>query len=143
MQKEVRHDHIISGLTGGHNTDSLSKEKAVFYDLELLYNVKRLTAPGNRTPPFAKKVAVILTNLSLLIKYEKKGTNMKNILVALTLMVFSTSAFAGSCPMMAGKVKSKIEQAQKLHDAGMKAHSDGDHSKSEQLLNEALDLFKS
>ena len=42
-----------------------------------------------------------------------------------------------------GKVKTKIEQAQKLHDAGMKAHSDGDHSKSEQLLNEALDLFKS
>ena len=68
---------------------------------------------------------------------------MKNILIALILMIFSTSAFAGSCPMMAGKVKSKIEQAQKLHDAGMKAHSDGDHSKSEELLNEALDLFKS
>ena len=68
---------------------------------------------------------------------------MKNILLVLTLIVFSSSAFAGSCPMMAGKVKSKIEQAQKLHDAGMKAHSDGDHSKSEQLLNEALDLFKS
>ena len=68
---------------------------------------------------------------------------MKNILVALALIFFSTSAFAGSCPMMAGKVKSKIEQAQKLHDAGMKAHSDGDHSKSEELLNEALDLFKS
>ena len=45
--------------------------------------------------------------------------------------------------MIAGKVKTKIEQAQKLHDAGMKAHSDGDHSKSEELLNEALDLFKS
>ena len=68
---------------------------------------------------------------------------MKNILLVLTLIVFSSSAFAGSCPMMAGKVKSKIEQAQKLHDAGMKAHSDGDHSKSEKLLNEALDLFKS
>ena len=50
---------------------------------------------------------------------------MKNILVAFTLLIFSTSAFAGSCPMMAGKVKSKIEQAQKLHDAGVKAHSDG------------------
>ena len=45
--------------------------------------------------------------------------------------------------MIGGKVKTKIEQAQKLHDAGMKAHSDGDHSKSEELLNEALDLFKS
>ena len=68
---------------------------------------------------------------------------MKKILLALTLIIFSTSAFAGSCPMMAGKLKSKIEQAQKLHDAGMKAHSDGDHSKSEELLNEALELFKS
>ena len=68
---------------------------------------------------------------------------MKNILVALTLIVFSTSAFSGSCPMMAGKVKSKIEQAQQLHDAGMKAHSNGDHGKSEELLNKALDLFKS
>ena len=68
---------------------------------------------------------------------------MKNILLVLTLIVFSSSAFAGSCPMMAGKVKSKIEQAQKLHDAGMKAHSNGDHGKSEELLNKALDLFKS
>ena len=67
---------------------------------------------------------------------------MKNILLVLTLVVFSSSAFAGSCPMIAGKVKSKIEQAQKLHDAGMKAHSNGDHGKSEELLNKALNLFK-
>ena len=67
---------------------------------------------------------------------------MKNILLVLTLVVFSSSAFAGSCPMMAGKVKSKIEQAQKLHDAGMKAHSNGDHGKSEELLNKAFNLFK-
>ena len=68
---------------------------------------------------------------------------MKNILVALLLIIFSTSAFAGSCPVMAGKLKSKIEQAQQLHDDGIKAHSDGDHGKSEELLNKALDLFKS
>ncbi len=67
---------------------------------------------------------------------------MKNILIVLTFVVFSSSAFAGSCPMMAGKVKSKIEQAQKLHDAGVKAHSNGDHGKSEELLNKALNLFK-
>ena len=67
---------------------------------------------------------------------------MKNILVVLTLFFFSTSAFAGSCPMMAGKVKSKIEQVQKLHDAGVKAHSEGNHSKSEEFLNKALELFK-
>ena len=76
-------------------------------------------------------------------KILMKGKKMKNILVALILILFSTSAFAGSCPMMAGKLKTKIEQAQKLHDAGIKAHSDGDHGKSEELLNEALDLFKS
>ncbi len=68
---------------------------------------------------------------------------MKNIIIVLLLIVFSTSAFAGSCPMMAGKLKSKIEQAQQLHDAGIKAHSDGNHGKSEELLNKALDLFKS
>ena len=68
---------------------------------------------------------------------------MKNILVALTLLIFSTSAFAGSCPMMAGKLKSKIEEAQKLHDSGMEAHSKGNHKESEELLNKALELFKS
>ena len=73
----------------------------------------------------------------------KERKNMKNILIALLLIVFSTSAFAGSCPMMAGKLKSKIEQAQELHDSGMKAHSEGNHTKSEELLNKALDLFKS
>ena len=68
---------------------------------------------------------------------------MKKILLAITLIIFSTSAFAGSCPMLSGKVKTKIEQAQKLHDAGMKAHSDGKHGESEKLFNKALDLFKS
>ncbi len=68
---------------------------------------------------------------------------MKNIIFALTLIIFSTSAFAGSCPVMAGKVKSKIEQAQKLHEAGVQAHKDGKHGKSEELLKKALKLFKS
>ena len=45
--------------------------------------------------------------------------------------------------MIAGKLKSKIEQAQKLHDEGINAHSSGNHGKSEELLNKALDLFKS
>tara|TARA_B100000579_G_C22692848_1_gene785896 strand:+ start:95 stop:301 length:207 start_codon:yes stop_codon:yes gene_type:complete len=68
---------------------------------------------------------------------------MKNILIIAFLVIFSSSAFAGSCPMMAGQVKAKIEQAQKLHDAGVKAHSSGDHSKSEELLKKALELFNS
>jgi len=43
-------ERIISGLTCDHNMITPSKEIAVFYDLELLYNVKRSRAPGNRTP---------------------------------------------------------------------------------------------
>ena len=39
---------------------------------------------------------------------------MKKFFFYLTLVIFfSTSAFAGSCPMMFSKVKSKIEQAKK------------------------------
>ncbi len=68
---------------------------------------------------------------------------MKKIIIALLIFTFSSSAFAGSCPMLAGKVKSKIEAANKLHDAGMEAHSAGDHGKSEELLKKALELFKS
>ncbi len=68
---------------------------------------------------------------------------MKNIIITLVIVLFTSSAFAGSCPMMAGKVEKKIEQAKKLHEAGVKAHSDGNHAKSEELLNKALDLFKS
>ena len=68
---------------------------------------------------------------------------MKNILVTLILLTFSSSAFAGSCPMMSAKLDAKIEEAQKLKDAGMKAHKNGDHAKSEELLKKALELFKS
>ena len=68
---------------------------------------------------------------------------MKNILVVISIILFSSSAYAGSCPMLAGKVASKIEAAKNLHDQGMKAHSRGDHAKSEELLKKALELFKS
>ena len=37
-------------------------------------------------------------------------------------------------------LKAKIQE---LRDQGEKAHSNGDHSKSEKLLNEALDLINS
>jgi len=59
------------------------------------------------------------------------------------LVLFTSSAYAGSCPMIAKNLDSKIEEAQKLRDAGMKAHDAGDHSKSEDLLNKAMELFKS
>ena len=67
---------------------------------------------------------------------------MKKLITIMFLVMFSSSAFAGSCPMMAKQVDDKIAEAQKLRDQGMKAHSSGDHAKSEELLNKALDLFK-
>lgn len=68
---------------------------------------------------------------------------MKKIIIVLMLVLFSGSAYAGSCPMLAKKLDNKIEEASKLRDAGMKAHEAGDHSKSEDLLNQAIMLFKS
>ena len=68
---------------------------------------------------------------------------MKKILILSILVMFTGSAFAGSCPMLAKNLDSKIEEAQKMRDAGMKAHEAGDHAKSEDLLNKAMELFKS
>ena len=68
---------------------------------------------------------------------------MKKIVVTLFLVLFTSSVFAGSCPMMAKNIDDKIEEAQKLRDAGVKAHEDGKHAESEKLLNQALKLFKS
>ena len=44
------------------------------------------------------------------------------------------------------KVKSiddKIAEAQMIRDQGIAAHDAGDHAKSEELLNKAMELFKS
>ncbi|MDA7715567.1 hypothetical protein N8827_03150 [Pelagibacteraceae bacterium] len=68
---------------------------------------------------------------------------MKKILILLTFILFTGSANAGSCPMMTKVLDSKIEEASKMRDAGMKAHETGDHAKSEELLNKAMELFKS
>ena len=68
---------------------------------------------------------------------------MKKTILSLIFVMFTSVVFAGSCPMMAKNIDAKIEEAQKLRDAGMKAHETGDHAKSEELLNQALDLFKS
>ena len=68
---------------------------------------------------------------------------MKKFLILLTLVLFSGSAYAGSCPMLAKKLDSKIEEASKMRDAGMKAHESGDHAKSEELLKKAMELFTS
>ena len=68
---------------------------------------------------------------------------MKKLLLISILVLFTGSAYAGSCPMMAKNLDSKIEEAQKMRDAGVKAHEAGDHATSEELLNKALELFKS
>ena len=67
---------------------------------------------------------------------------MKNIALILSILLFTSSAFAGSCPMMAKGVDAKIAEAQELRDAGVKAHESGDHAKSEELLSKALEMFK-
>ena len=67
---------------------------------------------------------------------------MKKLILILSILLFPSSAFAGSCPMMAKSVDAKITEAQKLRDAGMKAHDNGDHAKSEELLGKALGMFK-
>ena len=68
---------------------------------------------------------------------------MKKLLITLALVLFSSSAFAGSCLMLVGKIDEKIQQVIELRDAGKKAHEEGDHAKSEELLIKALNLFKS
>jgi len=68
---------------------------------------------------------------------------MKKLLITFTLVLFSTSAFAGSCNMLIGKIDNKIQKILELREAGKKAHEEGDHAKSEELLIKALNLFKS
>ena len=67
---------------------------------------------------------------------------MNKLILILSFVLFSSSVFAGSCPMMAKSVDAKIAEAQELRDAGVKAHENGDHAKSEELLSKALGMFK-
>ncbi len=67
---------------------------------------------------------------------------MKKLTIILSFVLFTSSVFAGSCPMMAKGVDAKIAEAQELRNAGVKAHESGDHAKSEELLNKALEMFK-
>ena len=69
--------------------------------------------------------------------------NMKKIVITLFLVLFTSSVYAGSCPMMAKSIDDKIAEAQMLRDQGMAAHDAGDHAKSEELLGKAMELFKS
>ena len=81
---------------------------------------------------------------------------MNKILITLIIVLFTTNAFSYSCPMLweeldyeislaknSGMSLEKIEQIQKLRDEGVKAHDDGKHEKSEDILNKALEMIKS
>jgi hypothetical protein len=68
---------------------------------------------------------------------------MKKIVMTLFLVLFTSSVYAGSCPMMTKSIDDKIAEAQMLRDQGMEAHDSGDHAKSEELLSKAMELFKS
>ena len=66
---------------------------------------------------------------------------MKKIIISIFFVIITNSAFAGSCPMLWGEIDNKIDEIQKIRDAGKKAHDDGDHAKSEELLNKALSMI--
>ena len=77
---------------------------------------------------------------------------MKKLFISIYLILISNVAFAGSCPMLWSKIDSSINNVadkdlklkiQELRDAGEKAHSNGDHSEYEKLLNEAISLINS
>ena len=67
---------------------------------------------------------------------------MKKIVISLFLVLFTSSVYAGSCPMMAKSIDDKIAEVKMLKDKGMAAHDAGDHAKSEELLSRAMELFK-
>ena len=71
-------------------------------------------------------------------------------------MLFSTKAFSYSCPMLweeldyeinlaknSGMSSDQIKKFQILRDEGVKAHENGNHEKSEEILNKALEMIKS
>ena len=87
-------------------------------------------------------VSIVFKILNVnLIKYQQRK-NMKKIVMTLFLVLFTSSVYAGSCPMMAKSIDDKIAEAQMLRDQGMAAHDAGDHAKSEELLGKAMMLFK-
>ena len=66
---------------------------------------------------------------------------MKKLLLTLIFVSISNLSYAGSCPMLWAEVDGKLAEIQKLRDDGKKAHDNGDHSKSEELLKKAISLL--
>ena len=96
---------------------------------------------GNKMSQWQTFWLLLLLNLLTILSNWKE--NMKKFIILSLLVLFTSSAYAGSCPMIAKNLDSKIEEAKEMRDAGMKAHKAGDHAKSEELLNKAMTLFKS
>ena len=88
----------------------------------------------------SKVFKILIVQLTLINNNRKI---MKKIVMTLFLVLFTTSVYAGSCPMMAKSLDDKISEAQTLRSQGVAAHDAGDHAKSEELLGKAMELFKS
>ena len=73
---------------------------------------------------------------------------MKSLLIAAFLLVASSSAFAGTCPMKIGLIEKAIsagniknaEQVRALRDKGEALHISGDHGDSVAILEKAMKL---
>ena len=88
-------------------------------------------------------ILIIIKILIVLENFNNQRRNMKKIVMTLFLVLFTSSVYAGSCPMMAKSIDDKIAEAKMLRDQGMAAHDAGDHAQSEELLGKAMELFKS
>ncbi len=66
---------------------------------------------------------------------------MKKIIISIFLFIYAQAANAGSCPLLLTEIENKLNEIEKLKDAGKKAHDDGDHAKSEKLFNKALSML--
>ena len=80
---------------------------------------------------------------------------MKKIIATIAFVLYTTSAFSYSCPMLwgevdellktakdSGKTAAQIKEVQILRDEGKKAHDEGNHEMSEIILNKALAILK-
>ena len=73
---------------------------------------------------------------------------MKKIILAFTFLIFSASAFAGSCPLKLSKIDQalaagKVENAAEvraLRDQGAELHKFGKHGQSVRVLVKAMKL---
>ena len=73
---------------------------------------------------------------------------MKKILLAATFLIFTTSAFAGSCPMKVGMIDKALAagtaknaaEVKALRDLGETLHKSGKHGQSVQMLVKAMKL---